>query len=105
MCRLRNKQIIVALGLMAITVTSTSFVTTVDARGYKKSYDNYNQNGRKHSNSGQRAVHSNTFDWGHPCNDYGPVGSFNNHRGKKGPVNQSACAKVLENGETINPFR
>ncbi len=102
-----NKRTIATITFMTLSIISTSFVTTANANGTQNTYNSYSNNNSNQANtgsysSGRSTANSNDFNWGHPCNRYGPVGSVN-IRGV-GSNNPSACSDWLGGGGTINPF-
>lgn len=76
----------------AITISSVSFISAANSAGKKKPSVRQVENQLTRSAKQQNSNRTN-YNWGNPCNDYGPVGSVNLQTtlGKKGPVDRVAC--------------
>lgn len=76
----------------AITISSVSFISAANSAGMKKPSVKQIEN-QLTQPAKQQNRNSKKYNWGHACNDYGPVGSVNFHTtfGKKGPVDRAAC--------------
>lgn len=76
----------------AIAISSASFTSAANSASNEKPSVKQVEN-QLSGSAEQRNSNGTNYNWGHPCNDYGPVGSINLHTtlGKKGPVDRIAC--------------